>query len=113
MPNEVDPVEQINITRSVAVWLMETCIGLVRHYLGREFNPELGTFTDRNRELPAMEDRVPIDDFEFRYWTSGVINLITTIAGILNHALSVGRLMRIDLIEGDSPDSDITESGEI
>jgi len=114
MPNEVEPVEQIHITRSVALWLMDTCIGLVKHYLGREFDPSLGTFTERNRELPAMEDRIPIDDFELRYWTSGVINLVTTIAGILNHALAAGSLMRLRILDVDSPPgSELTDSGEI
>jgi len=113
MPNEVEPVEQIHITSSVARWLMETCVALVRHYLGREFDPAIGTFTDRNKAISALDDRVPVEDHEFRYWTSNVINLVTTIAGILHQALSVGALMRMRIGDIDGPpDSSLTDSGE-
>jgi len=101
----IEPVEQINITATVARWLMDTCIGLVRHYLGREFNPEMGTFTERNPELPAMEDRIPIEDYELRFWSSAVINLVTTIAGILNNAINANNLLRLNQILPTDDDS--------
>lgn len=105
----LEEVEQINITSSVARWLMETCIGLVKHYLGREFDPTYGTFTDRNPELPAMEDRIPVEDYELRYWSSAVINLVTTIAGILNHGLNVNGLLQLNQILPGDDASDLTD----
>jgi len=91
----LEPVEQINMTSSVARWLLETCVALVRHYMGREFDPAIGTFSDRNPELTCLEDRIPVEDYELRHWSSGVINLVTTIAGILHHALTAGSLLRL------------------
>ena len=107
-----EPVEQIHMTSSVARWLMETCVALVRHYLGREFDPSVGTFTDRNPELTCLEDRIPVEDYELRHWSAGVINLVTTIAGILQHALSANNLMRLNLLSIDDA-SELTDSNEI
>lgn len=109
----MEPVEQINMTSSVARWLMETCVSLVRHYLGREFDPSVGTFSDRNPELTCLEDRIPVEDYELRHWSAGVINLVTTIAGILHNALTASSLMRMRILDIDDAASDLTDSNEI
>jgi hypothetical protein len=106
---DLEPVEQIRMTTSVAKWLVETCVALVRHYLGREFDPTLGTFTERNPELTCLEDRIPVEDFELRHWSAGVINLVTTIAGILHHALTASRLLQLGQILPVDDDSDLTD----
>lgn len=108
MPN-LEPVEQIRVTSSVARWLMETCVALVRHYLGREFDPSVGTFSERNPELITLEDRIPVEDFELRHWSAGVINLITTIAGILHQALTANRLLQLGQVLPIDDASDLSD----
>lgn len=107
MPREVEPVEQMEVSVSVARWLLDSCINLVKHYLGRDFDPHLGTFTDRLPGTTALEDRIPLEDHELRYWTSGVINLVTTIAGILRHALTARELLNLRLLDDITLDENI------
>jgi hypothetical protein len=92
---EFEPVEQINISTSVAKWLMETCVSLIRHYSARDFDPAVGRFSERTPGLTALEDRIPLEDQELKYWTGTVINLVTTIAGILHNAITANNLLRL------------------
>lgn len=82
-----DPIEYIEITKSVASWLLETSLALIKHYLGREFNPRTGIMGEREDFTHNLEDRIPQRDFELRYWFNTVINLLTTITGILSYAI--------------------------
>jgi len=111
MPRFLDTTEEVQMTTSVARWLMDVTVGLLKHYLGRNYNPELGTFSQRELDSPCLEDRIPVEDFELRYWFNTVINLCTTIAGILHNSITRGEMLRMSNMSplSDSPD----ESQEI
>jgi len=107
MPDNNEFHNEIRITTSVARWLMDTTCGLLKHYLGRDFDPAVGRFSERNLQEECMQDRLPIEDHELRYWINTVINLCTTIAGILHNSITAGELMRLHEMSPltESPDS--------
>lgn len=104
MPRYNDTEEEIRITTSVARWLMDTTCGLLKHYLGRDYDPSVGRFSERDITQTALIDSVSMEDHELRYWFNTVINLCTTIAGILHNSITAGELMRLAQM---SPLSDV------
>lgn len=106
MPRFLDTQEEIRISTNVARWLMDTTVSLLKHYLGRDFDPAIGTFTERDMRVECLQDSVPMEDHQLRYWINTVINLCTTIAGILHNSITAGELMRLQDMSPltDSPD---------
>lgn len=96
MPRFLDTVETVRMSSSVAKWIIETTQALVFHYLGREFDPDTGRIGDRDFSIPILEDRV--DHSETMHWANSIINLCTTVAGILANALREGDTLRLEEI---------------
>ena len=114
MDNDIQPVDEINVTADVARWLMQTCLTLIKHFLGRDFDPHIGVMSERNVDFPTIEDKIGRQDEEVNYWVSNLMTFLTTIAGILGNAIAVGDLMRMkeilpidyDDINNDNKDPD-------
>lgn len=114
MDNDIQPVDEINVTADVAKWLMTTCLTLIKHFLGRDFDPHYGVMSDRTVDFQTIEDKIGREDEEINYWSSNLMTFLTTIAGILSNAIAVGDLMRMkeilpidhDDINNDNKDPD-------
>jgi len=113
MENNIQPVDEINVTSDVARWLMQTCLTLIKHYLGRDFEPHYGTMSDRVVDFPTIEDKIGHGDPEVSYWANNLMTFLTTIAGILGNAIAVGDLMRMrEILPIDYDENNINEDPE-
>jgi len=77
--------EYVQISKTVAIWLVKYGRNLVEAGLGTTWNPESG-------ELPELEpggliDQLNLEEYDLYHWTNSLMNLAKTIAGILAQIL--------------------------
>jgi len=100
-----DRIDNIELSSSVARWLLKTATQLIQHYYGGTYRPELGILEPPTDPCEVLDDRVPRDDHELRYWIGTVIMLCKTVAGILNYQLQPD-IDPLPLIDYPDPEDD-------
>lgn len=96
----------IRISETLARWIMTTTRHLISHMYAQEYDPATGEFnpgTDYN----SIFRRLPQEDPELRYWINSVIQFCKTMAGIMNHEITL--LEQVELLPfiGDDKENEI------
>jgi hypothetical protein len=77
--------EYVQISKTVAIWLVKYGRNLVEAGLGTTWDPN-------SRELPELEpggliDQLNLEEYDLYHWTNSLMNLAKTVAGILAQIL--------------------------
>jgi len=104
------PHTQVRITLKVAQYLLETCVRLVSHLHGAEYDPTTGRLGEVEENPSLFEQQNP-RDLVLIHWFSSASAILRLISGILSYEIENNAINEVYDEFKDGPDLEDPDQG--